>query len=93
MNKIEFNNDDLYEIAAEEADVLGIDMYLDLIFSKELSTYFNFNYNQYEDTVVYNFEVDEGGASLKISNLSWDPQVYLNDVLVEHIECREHERL
>ena len=84
-----YNEDDLYEIAAQEADLINVEMYLDLIFSNELNHYFNYDYNPGLDEVTFNFEIDEGSASLRINQLSWHPIVRYNEVLHEHLRNRD----
>jgi hypothetical protein len=84
-----YSVDDLYEIAAQEANLIDVDMYLDLVFSNQLNKYFNYDYNPKLDEVTFNFEIDEGSASLKINQLSWQPIVSYNDILQEHLMRRD----
>ena len=79
---------DIFETAANAEDYLEIDLYLDLVFNeKELNSYFNYNYDYEKDIVTINFELDEGGAQLKIEDAKSEDSRYLyNDVLVAHIE-------
>ena len=83
-----YQENEIYDIAFQEQEYLGIKMYLDLIFSDELNLYFNYDYNHKEDKVIFNFEVDEGGASLVIDNISNEYNVTFNDVLCEHLDVK-----
>lgn len=83
-----YQENEIYDIAFQEQEYLGIKMYLDLIFSDELNLYFNYDYNYKKDKVVFNFEVDEGGASLVIDKISGDYNVTFNDVLCKHLDVK-----
>lgn len=81
---------DFYEIADGVEKEIGIDMYLDIIFSDELNQYFNYRYDYAEDTITLNFEVDKGTASIDIVNAQSPNYSYrMNDVLTRCVEARQ----
>lgn len=85
---VNYQENEIYDIAFQEQEYLGIDMYLDIIFSDELNLYFNYDYSPENDQVVFNFEVDEGGASLRIEDISSNYNVVFNDVLNDHLNAK-----
>ena len=81
---------DFYEIADGVEKEIGIDMYLDIIFSDELNQYFNYRYDYAEDTITLNFEVDKGTASIDIVNAQSPNYSYrMNDILTRYVEARQ----
>ena len=78
---------DFYEIAKGAEQEFGIDMHLNVIFSEELNTYFNYKYDYENDVITLNFEVDDGTASLDIVDAqSPDYSYRMNNVLSRYIE-------
>jgi len=78
---------DFYEIAKGVEQEFGIDMHLNVIFSEELNTYFNYKYDYENDVITLNFEVDDGTASLDIVDAqSPDYSYRMNNVLSRYIE-------
>lgn len=90
-NNYYLNNFDIIETAASIEEELGIQMHLDIVFNDQmLNKYFNYNYSPDDDTLVINFEIDEGSASIEIYNtLSLDCNEEIdyefNNVLTTHI--------
>lgn len=81
---------DFYEIADGVEKEIGVDMYLDIIFSDELNQYFNYRYDYAEDTITLNFEVDKGTASIDIVNAQSPNYSYrMNDILTRYVEARQ----
>lgn len=60
---------DIYNFAEEVQEDLGVNLFLKYIFSEDLNHYFNYKYVSDKDTVVLNFEVDEGTATIEIVNI------------------------
>lgn len=82
---------DFIETAASLEKELGISMHLDIVFNNQLlNKYFNFHYNDNDDILTINFEINEGSASINIYNLysdDYDDFDYdLNDILRKHIK-------
>ena len=78
---------DLYENIYGVEQEIGIDLHLDIIFSDELNSYFNYQYDYSEDTITLNFEVNEGTASIDIINAQSENYSYrMNNVLTKYIE-------
>ena len=90
-NDFYLNNFDIIETAASIEEELGIRMHLDIVFNDQiLNKYFNYNYTPDDDTLVINFEIEEGSASIEIYNtLSLDCSEEIdydfNNVLTTHI--------
>ena len=81
---------DFYEIADGVEQEIGVNMYLDIIFSDELNQYFNYRYDYAEDTITLNFEVDKGTASIDIVNAQSPNYSYrMNDILTRYVEARQ----
>ena len=81
---------DFYEIADGVEKEIGVDMYLDIIFSDELNKYFNYKYNYEDDIITLNFEVEKGTASIDIVNAqSPDFSYRFNKVFEKHIESAQ----
>lgn len=78
---------DFYEIAEGAEREIGVDMHLDVIFSEELNTYFNYKYDYANDVITLNFEVDSGTATLDIVDAqSPDYSYRMNNILTKYIE-------
>lgn len=92
MNNYHLNNFDIIETASSVEDELGIRMHLDIVFNNQmLNKYFNYKYDPKDDTLVINFEIEEGSASIKIQNtLSLESEKEIdydfNNILLNHIE-------
>lgn len=81
---------DFYEIAYGVEKEIGVDMYLDIIFSDELNKYFNYKYNYEDDIITLNFEVEKGTASIDIVNAQSPGFSYrFNKVFEKHIESAQ----
>ena len=74
-----------YEVAFQFASQYNIDMHLDIVFSDELNTYFNWDYTEEDDTLRIMFQVDEGSALFEIRYVQ-TPEYFvsMNDVLRQH---------
>ena len=55
-------------IALELEEKYDIDMNLKDMFSDELNTYFNYEYNNVEDYITFYFEQEQGHCVIKVSN-------------------------
>lgn len=78
---------DFYEIADGVEQEIGVNMYLDIIFSNELNKYFNYKYDYDDDIITLNFEVEKGSASIDIVNAQSPNYSYrFNKVFENHIE-------
>lgn len=78
---------DFYEIAGGVEQEIGVNMYLDIIFSNELNKYFNYKYDYDDDIITLNFEVEKGSASIDIVNAQSPNYSYrFNKVFENHIE-------
>jgi hypothetical protein len=78
---------DFYEIADGAEQEIGVNMYLDIIFSDELNKYFNYKYNYDDDVITLNFEVEKGSASIDIVNAQSPNYSYrFNNIFEKHIE-------
>lgn len=78
---------DFYEIAEIAEDNIGVDMYLDIVFSDELKSYFNYRYNSEEDIFTLTFETEDGSAILEIIDAKSDFSYYkFNNVLDKYIK-------
>lgn len=60
----------IYNFAEEVQEDLGVDLFLKDIFSEDLNHYFNYEYLPNKNTVILNFEVDEGTATIEIININ-----------------------
>lgn len=74
-----------YEVAFQFSLQYKIDMHLDIVFSDELNTYFNWSYTEEDDTLCIEFQVDEGSALFEIKHVQ-TPEYFItmNDVLRQH---------
>jgi hypothetical protein len=92
MNDYYLNNFDIIETASSVEEELGIRMHLDIVFNDQmLNKYFNYDYQKEEDTLIINFEIEEGSASIEIYNtlsLDYNEEIGydFNSVLTTHIE-------
>ena len=92
MNNCHLNNFDIIETASSVEEELGIRMHLDIVFNDQmLNKYFNYDYSPKDDTLVINFEIEEGSASIEIFNtLSLENEEEIdydfNHVLISHIK-------
>lgn len=92
MNDYYLNNFDIIETASSVEEELGIRMHLDIVFNDQmLNKYFNYDYQKEEDTLIINFEIEEGSASIEIYNtlsLNYNEEIGydFNSVLTTHIE-------
>lgn len=81
---------DFYEIADGVEQEIGVNMYLDIIFSDELNQYFNYRYDYVKDTITLNFEIDKGTASIDIVNAQSPNYSYrMNDILSKYVEAKQ----
>ena len=92
MNDYYLNNFDIIETASSVEEELGIRMHLDIVLNDQmLNKYFNYDYQKEEDTLIINFEIEEGSASIEIYNtlsLDYNEEIGydFNSVLTTHIE-------
>lgn len=78
---------DFYDIAINAQHEIGVDMYLDAIFSEHLNAYFNYKYDYANDVITLNFEVDDGTATLDIvDSQTADYSYKMNSILTKYIE-------
>ena len=61
--------EDIYNFAEEVQEDLGVNLFLNDIFSDDLNHYFNYKHIPNKDIVILNFEVDEGTATIEIVNI------------------------
>lgn len=84
---------DFYEIADGVEKEIGVEMYLDIIFSDDLNHYFNYKYDYDEDTITLNFEIEKGAASIDIVNAQSSNYSYrMNNVLRKYIDDKQKAR-
>lgn len=79
------NDKDLLEAATIIEEEYEIDIYKDIIFSDELNAYFSFNVNNEIDEIIFNVEVDEGGAEFTVSDYFNECLITCNDIAKKYI--------
>ena len=82
---------DIYDVAQNVQEDIGINLHLNIIFSEELQKYFNYKYSYDEDQINLTFEVESGTAEITIFDAqSLNYSYEMNEVLRNHINHREH---
>ena len=77
--------DQLILASKEAEEYFGINLYVEDIFSDRLSNYFNYHYNNLNDILELNLELDQGGAFLIIENVFTTPNYILSAGLESEI--------
>ena len=85
-------NEEFYKAVIDAQNYFGVSLYLDLVFSDELNKYFNYTYCKEKDSVKINFQVEEGEATLLITDLTKNDIDYkLNTVMTNYLSKKRIE--
>ena len=87
MQKEEF-----YKAVIDAQNYFGVNLYLDLVFSDELNQYFNYKFYKEKDSVKIKFQVEEGEATLLITDITKSDMDYkLNTIMTNYISKKRIE--